>query len=272
MNGLADKTVWITGASSGIGKAMAVAYNGAGAHVVLSARREELLKELAAELPNPEKSTVVALDLSEPDQAQSWTQAALKGTGQIDLLVNNGGMGHMGSVQEMDFEVERQVMEVNLWGAVALTKAILPHMLERGSGQIWTIASILGFFGSPKLAAYAASKFAVVGYFESLQFELANTPIHVGILSPGFVNTNVTLSSLGPDGKPLGKNSVAQENGMLPERLAERFLKHTMRSKPKKHLIIGGYERFAVPFKRYLPNLFFLVYGKLTDVTRKKNS
>lgn len=272
MKSVVNRTVWITGASSGIGKAMAAAFNQAGAHVILSARRTEVLKEVASNLPYPEHASIVALDLSESSRAKEWTQKALQSTGQIDLLVNNGGLGHMGSVEDMEFDVEHQVMEVNLWGAVAITKAVLPHMRERGSGQIWTVASILGFFGSPKLAAYAASKFAVVGYFESLQYELANSPIHIGLLSPGFVNTNVTLSSLGPDGKPIGTNSVAQENGMLPERLAERFLKHTMRSRPKKHLIIGGYERFAVPFKRHFPRLFFLVYGKLTDVTRKKNS
>jgi short-subunit dehydrogenase len=125
-------------------------------------------------------------------------------------------------------------------------------MLERNQGEIWTVASILAYFGSPKLAAYAASKFAVMGYFESLQYELAGTDVHAGILSPGFINTAVTLSSLGPDGKPIGKNSVAQEKGMLPEELAQKFLKKTRKARnPPKNIVIGKYEAIRCPFKRH---------------------
>ena len=160
-------------------------------------------------------------------------------------------------------------MEVNFWSAAARTKAILPTMLERRSGEIWTVASILAYFGSPKLAAYAASKFAVTGYFESLQYELEGSGIHAGILSPGFINTAVTLNSLGPDGNPIGKNSMAQEKGMLPEELAQKFLRKTKKSNPPKQVIIGRYERFAVPFKRFLPSIFRVVYGKLTHAARK---
>ena len=267
-----SKIVWITGASSGIGWALAQAYNRTGAFTILSARRRTLLEQLQSELPYPEQSYVLPLDLAEHHQAPKWVAEALAVTGHVDVLINNGGMGHLGTVQEMDFDVERQVMDVNLWGAVALTKALLPQFTERNKGQIWTIASILGYFGSPSLAAYAASKFAVVGYFESLQFEMRGSGVHIGLVSPGFINTNVTLSSLGPDGKPIGTNSVAQEKGMLPAELAKRFMKKADRKHPPKHLFIGGYERFSVPFKRYFPKIFFLVYGKLTDVTRKKNT
>jgi short-subunit dehydrogenase len=145
-------------------------------------------------------------------------------------------------------------------------------MLSRDSGQIWTVSSILGFFGSPKLGAYAASKFAVIGYFESLQYELQESNVHAGILSPGFINTAVTVKSLGPNGVPIGVNSQAQEKGMLPEVLARKFLNKTTKGTLPKHLIIGGYERFSIPFKRFFPNLFSLVYSKLTNVTRKKNA
>jgi len=267
-----SKIVWITGASSGIGWALAQAYNRTGAFVILSARRRDKLHQLQSELPYPELSYVLPLDLSKHQESTQWVEEAIAQKGHVDILINNGGMGHLGSVEEMNFQVERQVMEVNLWGAVAITKALLPHLKSRNQGQIWTVASILGYFGSPSLAAYAASKFAVIGYFESLQFEMRGTGVHIGLLSPGFVNTSVTLSSLGPDGKPIGKNSVAQEKGMLPKELATRFLRKSQRKNPPMHIFIGGYERFAVPFKRYFPKIFFLVYGKLTDVTRKKNS
>ena len=270
MKSFKGKVVWIPGASSGIGRALAQAYSDEGAFVIISARRKELLEEVKSSIKEPSNCMVLPLDLTQHNQASHWVQEALSFKGHIDILVNNGGIGHLGSVDEMDFEVERKVMEVNFWAAAALTKAVLPSMLEKDQGEIWTVASILAYFGSPKLAAYAASKFAVMGYFESLQYELASTGVHAGILSPGFINTAVTLSSLGPDGNPIGKNSVAQEKGMLPEELALKFLNKTRKARPPKNIVIGKYERFSVPFKRILPGLFLIVYGKLTNVTRKK--
>lgn len=265
------QVIWITGASSGIGRALALFCYNKGHHVIISARSTDKLEALANEM-DPDRVKVLPLDLDHNQEATFWASEAVDWKGRVDILINNGGMGHMGTVEEMQMEVERKVLEVNFWGSVALTKAILPHMRERGSGQIWSIASILGHFGSPKLAAYAASKFAVVGYFESLQYELRRSGVHVGIVSPGFVNTNVTLSSLGPDGDPIGVNSPAQEKGMRPEVFAAKFYGGMKRNRPPKHLIIGGYETFAVPFKKWLPRLFFAVYGKLTDVTRSKSA
>ena len=267
-----EQTVWITGASSGIGWALAQAYNHAGAFVIISARRTSLLEDLRKTLSSPERCFILPLDLEQHHQSQQWLDDALQPTGNIDILINNGGIGHLGSVQTMDLQIEKKVMEVNLWGSVALTKAVLPHMVSNNTGQIWTVASILGYFGSPRLAAYSASKFGIIGYFESLQYEMKNTNIHIGILSPGFINTNVTLSSLGPEGEPIGKNSIAQERGMHPKELARIFLRKSRRKNPSKQVFIGGYETLAVLFKRLSPSLFFFIYGKLTDITRKKKS
>jgi short-subunit dehydrogenase len=266
------KTVWITGASSGIGEALALTYNAKGYRTILSARRSEALESIQKKLTHPEYSYRLPLDLEQHENAEAWFHQASEFTGSIDILINNAGMGHLGTAIEMELEIERKVFEVNFWGAVALTKAVLPHMTSRNSGQIWTVSSILGHFGSPKLAAYAASKHAVLGYFESIQYELRNSEVHIGIVSPGFINTAVTINSLGPDGAPIGKNSVAQEKGMLPLDFALKFLKLSAKRRPKKHLLIGRYEIHSVPFKRYLPRLFFMVYGKLTDVTRQKKN
>ena len=266
------QTVWITGASSGMGEALALTYNAKGYHTILSARRSEVLESIQKKLTHPEQSYLLPLDLEQHENAEAWYNQASAFTGSIDVLINNAGMGHLGTAIEMELDIERKVFEVNFWGAVALTKAVLPHMTSRNSGQIWTVSSILGHFGSPKLAAYAASKHAVVGYYESIQYELRKSEVHIGIVSPGFINTAVTLNSLGPDGVPIGKNSVAQEKGMLPLDFALKFLKLSTKRRPKKHLLIGGYEIHSVPFKRYLPKLFFVVYGKLTDVTRQKKN
>lgn len=266
------QTVWITGASSGIGEALALTYNAKGYRTILSARRSEVLESIQKKLPHPEHSYLLPLDLEQHENAEAWFHQASAFTGSIDILINNAGMGHLGTAIEMELEIERKVFEVNFWGAVALTKAVLPYMTSRNSGQIWTVSSILGYFGSPKLAAYAASKHAILGYFESVQYELRNSDVHIGIVSPGFINTAVTINSLGPDGAPIGKNSVAQEKGMLPRDFALKFLKLSTKRRPKKHLLIGRYEIHSVPFKRYLPKLFFVVYGKLTDVTRQKKN
>ena len=251
---------------------MALTYNAQGYRTILSARRLEVLESLQKKLTHPEHSYIMPLDLEQHENAEVWFNQASAFTGSIDILVNNEGMGHMGTAIEMEFTIERKVFEVNFWGAVALTKVVLPHMISRNSGQIWTVSSILGHFGSPKLAAYAASKHAVMGYFESIQYELRKSDVHIGIVSPGFINTAVTLNSLGPNGAPIGKNSVAQEKGMRPLDFATKFLKLSNKRRPKKHLLIGRYEIHSVLFKRYLPKLFFLVYGKLTDVTRQKKN
>jgi len=147
------KTVWITGSSSGIGKALAHEFNAQGFFTILSARRTNVLVEVQSQLPFPENSAILTLDLNEFKKASTWCNEALRSTGNIDILINNGGMGHLGSVTEMELNVEEQVMNTNLWGSVALTKAVLPHMIERGSGQIWTVASILGFFWQPKIGS-----------------------------------------------------------------------------------------------------------------------
>lgn len=266
------QTVWITGASSGIGEALALTYNAQGYQTILSARRTLVLESLQKQLAHPERSFILPLDLEQYENAEVWMHQALAFTGSIDILINNAGLGHLGTVLEMDAAVEHKVLEVNFWGAVALTKAVLPHMMARNSGQIWTIASILGHFGSPKLAAYAASKYAVIGYFESLQYELRSSAVHIGIVHPGFINTAVTLNSLGPNGVPIQKNSVAQDKGMLPLVFARKFYQRSTRNKPQRNLFIGRYELLAVPFKRFLPKLFFKIYGKLTDVTRQKKN
>ncbi|MEY2962889.1 MAG: hypothetical protein RL754_150 [Bacteroidota bacterium] len=267
---MSQKIAWITGASSGIGRALAREYNKRGFTVVLSARRKEELDITAQSLEHPKDCFVFPIDLAQHENATHWVQTVLEKFGHVDVLINNGGMGHLGTAMEMPLEEERRVMEVNFWGGVALTKELLPYMKDHYGSQIWTVASILGYFGSPELAAYAASKFAVIGYFESLQYEMRSAGVHVGIVNPGFVNTSVTLQSIGPDGKPIERNSKAQENGMDTEVFAQKFYRRASKRRPPRQLFIGRYELAAVPFKRYLPSLFFRIYGNMTDITRKK--
>ena len=153
---LNNKTIWITGASSGIGEAIAKELAQLNVTLILSARRKEELERVKRECASIKNIYIYPLDLEENGNAKVWVEDVLKLTPKIDILINNGGVGHMGNVIKMDATVERKVMEVNFWGQVMLTKAILPHFIENNAGFICTTGSILGKFGSPGLAAYAA--------------------------------------------------------------------------------------------------------------------
>ena len=146
---------------------------------------------------------------------------SLEHLGSIDLLISNAGIGQSGTVLETTNEVERKIFEVNYHGHVALAKSLLPHLIEN-AGHIVAIGSIAGKFGQRKLAAYSASKAALIVYFESLKEELKKTGIKVQVISPGFINTEVTLNSLDAQGNPLQRNSKAQENGMPADLFAQK--------------------------------------------------
>lgn len=265
-----SKIVWITGASSGIGAAMAQTYLRRGDRVILSARRADELKKVAEVTGVAQNNyAILPLDLTETSQAEEIVRKALSFFGQIDVLINNGGIGHLGSVIEMSLEVERKVMETNLWGHVALTKALLPSMLERNTGTIVIISSILGYFGSPRLAAYSASKHAVLGYYDSLRLELAGSKVNILTVAPGFINTEVTKRSLTADGMEYGKNSPAQEKGMEPMRFAAKLISAIDRR--KTHVMIGGYETWSVPFWKISPSIFYRAMMFLSGKARKKH-
>ena len=266
---LNDKTIWITGASSGIGEAIAKEFSKLNITLILSARRKEELERVKKECASNKNIHIYPLDLEQNDKAETWVADVLKLTPKVDILINNGGVGHMGNVIKMDAAVERKVMEVNFWGQVMLTKAILPHFMENNEGFICTTGSILGKFGSPGLAAYAASKHALYGYYDSLREELRETNIKIMMVTPGFINTNVTLSSYTANGEVLGKNSVAQEKGMKPQDLAKKLVKAM--EKEKKSVLIGKWETFSVPFKNTAPNLFYNAMNFLTQRARKKD-
>jgi len=266
---LNNKTIWITGASSGIGEAIAKEMAKKKVTLILSARRVEELERVKQECDSTTATIIIyPLDLENNKKAQLWVKDVLKITPKIDVLINNGGVGHLGDVIDMDFAVERKVLEINFWGQVMLTKAILPHMVKNNSGTIATVGSIVGKFGSPGLAAYSASKHALYGYFESLRQELRNTKINIMMITPGFINTNVTKASYTKEGEVYGKNSVAQEKGLAPDILAKTVIKKL--EQEKNNAVIGNWETLSVPFKKFAPNLFYSTMHFLTQRARKK--
>ncbi len=250
-----NHVVWITGASSGIGEALAKALNKEGARVILSARREEELKRVQNECAVREATHVLPLDLANHLEAETWAQKALAAFGKVDVLIANGGVGQFGSVLENNWEVEKQLVDVNLLGTMAIARAILPSMVKQNSGRIIGIASIAGKFGQRNLAAYSASKAGVILWLESLREEVFDKGVVVQAVSPGFINTEVTLNGLRPDGTRIDKNSKAQENGMPTSVFAAKMMK-VMRSS-RFHHYIGRKELIAIPLHTFARGLLY---------------
>lgn len=246
---------WITGASSGIGEATALHLAKLGHRIILSARRPDELKRVMALCPNTDNIAIVPLDLAEHEKSNDWAQAAISAFGHVDVVICNGGLGQFGAVSENSWEVETKIIDVNLLGTMATVRGILPHMMERKSGRIVGIASIAGKFGQRNLAAYSASKAGVILYLESLREEVFNHGITVQVVSPGFIQTNVTINSLNARGESIGKNSKAQENGMPTHVFAAKLTK--VMSSSKFHHYIGRRELLAIPLHTFVRGLLY---------------
>lgn len=250
---LQGKVAWVTGASSGIGEALAKELSQAGVQLVLSARRVEELKRVQADCANADQHSLVPFDLAQFD-AKALTAQVLEQVGQIDLLVHSGGIAQRGSAIDTVVEVDRRIMEVNYFGTIELTKAVLPSMQKHRSGQIVVISSVSGKISTPERSAYSASKHALHGFFESLRAEVAEDNIHILLSCPGYVNTNISYHALTDDGSPYGKLDPGQASGMTPEALAKRTIRAIERKEDE--FLCGGSEVFAVYINRFLPGFY----------------
>jgi dehydrogenase/reductase SDR family protein 7B len=251
-----NKVIWVTGASSGIGEAVAKALALKGAILILSSRKEPELERVKNELQgeNVGKTRILPLDLAVTNSLAEKAQEALSYFGRVDVLVASGGISQRSIAVETSTEVDQRLMDVNFFGTVVLAKAILPTMIENGFGYIVPISSLVGKFGSPYRSAYAASKHALHGFFDSLRAENYQKNIYVTIVTPGFIKTNVSVNALTEDGKALNEMDDAQAKGMPAELCAKKIVKGMERT--KNELLIGGKERFGVYIKRFFPNLF----------------
>ncbi|QJX46394.1 SDR family oxidoreductase [Hymenobacter taeanensis] len=247
------QVVWITGASAGIGEALAHEYARQGARLILSARNQEALEKVAAACA-PAETLVVPLDLAQPASFAGAIQEVFAHYGRLDVLLNNGGISQRSLVLETSLSVDRQLMEVNYFGTVALTKGVLPHLLQQGSGRIAVVSSLVGKFGTPYRSAYAASKHALHGFFDSLRAELTDTGVGVTIICPGFVKTGVSVNALTGDGTPLGTMDEATAKGLAPAELARQASRAIAQG--RNEVYIGGRETWGVLLKRLAPGLF----------------
>jgi len=260
MTKLKNKVIWITGASSGIGEALAYELNKRGAKLILSARREEELKRVKSNCKSPENVSVMIVDLAYTDTLEIAAQSAIAIYGHIDILVNNGGISQRSLAKETSLEVDKKLMNINYFGSIALTKALLPHFMERKSGHFVNVSSLVGKFGTPYRSGYAASKHALHGFFDSLRAELWKDNIVVTMICPGFIKTEVSINALTEKGEKSGEMDDAQANGMSAEKCARKIARAIVRK--KREVYIGGKEVYGVYVKRFFPALFARIVKK----------
>lgn len=257
---LTNKVTWITGASSGIGKELALQMNLKGAIVIASSRKEDKLNEVKNESAFPENFHVLPLDLEQSTTFPEKVKKALEVNGRIDILINNGGISQRSEASKTDLEIDRKIMEINYFGNVALTKEVLPVMEQQKSGHIVVISSIAGKFGFYLRSAYAASKHALQGFYESLRLEEEKHNIKVLLVYPGKINTPISMSALNEKGEAHNEMDHNQATGMAVELCAANIIKAM--AKNKKEILVGGKEIKAVLLKRFIPKLFYKVIKK----------
>ena len=248
-------SVWITGASSGIGAACACKYAAEGARLVLTSSSAERLEPVAQKCRTLGATEVVVLpyELGNPEGIEELTANAWSAVGGIDIVMLNAGISQRTNVEDTSMEMVRKIMEVNYFAPVAIAKAILPRMVERGGGKIAVTTSIAGRFGFPLRCGYSSSKFALYGFFETLQAEYYNAGIRVTIVCPGRVQTNISLYALDKGGKPHGVLDPGQKGGMSAEMAAQIIVRAI--AKGRREVLVGRNELLMVHIKRFLPGL-----------------
>lgn len=255
-----NRVVWITGASSGIGKALCMEFAKYGASIILSSRKKKDLEKVVQELGPQVKTKIAPLDLMDQSNFEQIAQDSFAWQGRLDCLIHSGGVSQRGEASETPIEIDRRIMEINYFGAVALTKTVLPFMQQQGFGCFVPISSIAGKFGFFWRSAYAASKHALQGFFESLLLEEAKHNIQVTLVYPGKINTPISMSAINEKGEPHGEMDHNQETGMSAEICAQQIIIAV--EKEKKEVLIGNKEIKAVKLKRFFPRLFWKVIAK----------
>nr|WP_315162490.1 SDR family oxidoreductase [uncultured Flavobacterium sp.] len=262
MNAINGKVVWITGASSGIGEALAYELAGKNCKLILSARNSDALEMIKSKCSNTEVA-ILPFDLVDFDNAKNHAEKAIAVFGKVDVLINNGGVSQRSLIVETDFEVDKKLIETDYLGTVALTKALLPHFIKNKKGHFVTITSLMGKFGSPYRSGYCGAKHALHGFFDVLRMEHQKDNISVTLVCPGFIQTNVAKNALTADGSKQNIDDEATQNGMPTSVFAKKFVKAV--ESDKFEVYIGGKETLGVYMKRFFPKWlhYFVLKSKV---------
>ncbi len=252
------KTIWITGAGSGIGKALALQYNKDGNTIILSGRKKEGLEEIAKEIDN---AFVLPLDVTDETQIEAAVETVTKQLDRLDILINNAGVSQRSFVEEISNDVGRKLMEVNFFGSIHLTKAALPLLIKTPNSSVVAMSSAAGKFGFPMRSYYSASKHALHGFYEALGLELKDKDTSVTVVCPGRIKTNISLNALAGDGTAHNKMDDGQLNGIPADKCARQIERAVNRKKAEVY--IGGKEVLMIYFKRYCPPLFRFIAKRI---------
>uniref|UniRef100_G3PHV8 Dehydrogenase/reductase SDR family member 7B n=2 Tax=Gasterosteus aculeatus TaxID=69293 RepID=G3PHV8_GASAC len=261
---LQDAVVVITGASSGLGKECARVFHAAGARLVLCGRDAARLRLVVQELtasstssgPKTHTPSTVTFDLSDTGTVDKAAEEILKCYGQVDVLINNAGISYRGNILDTHLSVQRDVMETNYFGPIALTQALLPSMVHRRSGHIVVVSSVQGKISLPYRSAYAASKHATQAYFDCLRAEIEQHGIPVTVISPGYIRTSLSVNAVTGDGSKYGVLDKTTATGRDPGDVAQAVLS-AVRHRSKDVVLAGPLPSVAIYLRTMWPALFF---------------
>ncbi|GAF04596.1 SDR family oxidoreductase [Saccharicrinis fermentans] len=247
-----NKVVVITGASSGIGLALAKEFSSRGFKVVLAARSADKLKDVEENLRSTGTEVIsVRTDVSKEEDCENLVKETVARFGRIDILINNAGLSMRALFRDVELSVLKQLMDVNFWGTVYCTKYALPYLLET-KGSVIGISSIAGFIGLPARTGYSASKFAMHGFLETLRVENLKNGLHVLIAAPGFTASNIRKTALTNDGSQQGETPRKEDKMMSPEEVARRVANAIKKRKPT--LVLTFVEgKLTVWLKKWMP-------------------
>ncbi len=258
-----NQIVWVTGATSGIGEALVHALAKEGAKIILSARRVEELERVARESNlSADTYLILPLDLARNDDYSAEVKKALDRFGRVDILINNGGVSQRSLAKDTKVSVDKEIMEINFFGTVSLTKALLPSMLANKSGMVVAISSAVGKFGSPWRSGYSASKHALHGFFDSLRAECYDDGLKVLIVCPGFIQTNVSINALTGSGAKNNSMDPATAAGLTAPEAARQIIS-AIRSDKEEVNVAGIKEKFGIWVKRHFPSIFSNMIRKM---------
>lgn len=257
--------VWITGASSGIGEALAKQYAKQGSQLVLSARRESELqrvKQACIQLgANESDVLVLPLDVTEHHAMAEKVFAVTAHFKTIDVLINNAGISQRSLCLDTDLSVYKTLLDVDVLGQIALTKQVLPVMVKQGSGHIAVTSSVAGKVGVKWRTGYCAAKHAVMGFFDALRAEVTQHGIQVSTITPGFIKTDVSKNAVTANGESFGVDDDDIKGGMNVDKCAQVIVKQM--NKGKKEIAVGeGVSMLALTLKRFWPSLVFRMVEK----------
>ena len=250
---VSGKQIWITGASSGIGRALALQLAALNNKLILSARREEILRDLAADLGGKNQEAIaMPIDFSDADNALQRSEQIIAELGKVDILIHAAGISQRARVIDAGMDVYRSVMETNYFGLIAAVQAVLPEMLLAGKGTIVAISSVAGKVGSKNRSGYSGSKFAVCGFMDCLRAEIARSGVHCLTVCPGYVKTNIARNALQADGSRREKSTDEIDRGMDPDACAAKIIT-AIRQQKSEVVIAKGTGRWAPLLNRICP-------------------